>query len=122
MLRRKNTYPRSGHNRVSLQTRIRPLSSEPMAYKSKVSPALFIVTTLCFLFPFVTVSCNGQKVATFSRSGTSHGNNGGATAGFWSTTEEAPGRQLLRGVRESGGVARSTKAPRSDLNSKTKLT
>lgn len=37
-----------------------------MAHKSKVSPALFIVTTLCFLFPFVTVSCNGQKVATFS--------------------------------------------------------
>ena len=37
-----------------------------MAHKSKVSPALFVITTLCFLFPFVTVSCNGQKVATFS--------------------------------------------------------
>ncbi|MFI5105447.1 MAG: hypothetical protein ACHP79_11020, partial [Terriglobales bacterium] len=37
-----------------------------MAYKSKVSPALFIVTTLCFLLPFVTVSCNGTKVASFS--------------------------------------------------------
>ena len=37
-----------------------------MALKSKVSPTIFIVTTVCFLFPFVTVSCNGQKVATFS--------------------------------------------------------
>ena len=37
-----------------------------MARKSKVSPIIFIVTTVCFLFPFVTVSCNGQKVATFS--------------------------------------------------------
>ena len=34
--------------------------------KSKVSPGLFIVTILCFLLPFITVSCNGQKVATFS--------------------------------------------------------
>src|SRR5580765_5288269 len=37
-----------------------------MAHKSKVSPVLFVITTLCFLFPFVTVSCNGQKVVTFS--------------------------------------------------------
>jgi len=37
-----------------------------MAHKSKVSPALFVVTILCFLFPFVTVSCNGQKVASLS--------------------------------------------------------
>jgi hypothetical protein len=34
--------------------------------KSKVSPVLFIVTVLCFLLPFITVSCNGQKVATLS--------------------------------------------------------
>ncbi|HMC31579.1 MAG TPA: zinc ribbon domain-containing protein [Candidatus Angelobacter sp.] len=34
--------------------------------KSKVSPVLFLVTVLCFLLPFVTVSCNGQKVATFT--------------------------------------------------------
>jgi zinc-ribbon domain len=34
--------------------------------KSKVSPVLFLVTVLCFLLPFVTVSCNGQKIATFS--------------------------------------------------------
>jgi hypothetical protein len=34
--------------------------------KSKVSPVLFIVTVLCFLLPFVTVSCNGTKVATLS--------------------------------------------------------
>ena|SRR5438270_5442484 len=34
--------------------------------KSKVSPGLFVVTILCFLLPFITVSCNGQKVATFS--------------------------------------------------------
>jgi hypothetical protein len=34
--------------------------------KSKVSPVLFIVTVLCFLLPFVTVSCNGQKIATLS--------------------------------------------------------
>ena len=34
--------------------------------KSKVSPILFLVTVLCFLLPFVTVSCNGQKVATLS--------------------------------------------------------
>lgn len=34
--------------------------------KSKVSPVLFVVTVLCFLLPFVTVSCNGTKVATLS--------------------------------------------------------
>jgi len=38
-----------------------------MALKSKVSPAIFVVATLCFLLPFVTVSCNnGQKVASFT--------------------------------------------------------
>jgi zinc ribbon protein len=37
-----------------------------MAYKSKVSPAIFVIATLCFLLPFVTVSCNGQKVASLS--------------------------------------------------------
>jgi hypothetical protein len=37
-----------------------------MKKKSKVSPVLFAVSIVCFLLPFVTVSCNGQKVATFS--------------------------------------------------------
>lgn len=37
-----------------------------MKSKSKVSPAIFIATILCFLFPFVSVSCGGQKVASFS--------------------------------------------------------
>jgi hypothetical protein len=34
--------------------------------KSKVSPVLFVVTVLCFLLPFVTVSCNGQKIVSLS--------------------------------------------------------
>jgi hypothetical protein len=37
-----------------------------MAHKSKVSPVIFILATLCFLLPFVTVSCNGQKVASLT--------------------------------------------------------
>src|ERR1039458_7680072 len=37
-----------------------------MTSKSKVSPAIFIATILCFLFPFITVSCGGQRVARFS--------------------------------------------------------
>ena len=37
-----------------------------MAIKSKVSPVIFILATLCFLLPFVTVSCNGQKVASLT--------------------------------------------------------
>lgn len=37
-----------------------------MAHKSKVSPAIFIVATLSFLLPFVTVSCNGQKVTSLT--------------------------------------------------------
>lgn len=37
-----------------------------MGHRPKVSPAIFIATILCFLFPFITVSCGGQKVATFS--------------------------------------------------------
>ena len=37
-----------------------------MAPKSKVSPVIFILSTLCFLLPFVTVSCNGQKVASLT--------------------------------------------------------
>ena len=31
--------------------------------KTKVSPVLFVVTVLCFLLPFVTVSCGGIKVS-----------------------------------------------------------
>jgi hypothetical protein len=37
-----------------------------MTSKSKVSPAIFIASILCFLFPFITVSCGGQRVASFS--------------------------------------------------------
>jgi hypothetical protein len=37
-----------------------------MAHKSKASPVIFILATLCFLLPFVTVSCNGQKVASLT--------------------------------------------------------
>ena len=37
-----------------------------MAHKSKVSPIIFALSTLCFLLPFVTVSCNGQKVASLT--------------------------------------------------------
>jgi hypothetical protein len=37
-----------------------------MAHKSKVSPVIFVLATLCFLLPFVTVSCNGQKVASLT--------------------------------------------------------
>jgi hypothetical protein len=37
-----------------------------MAHKSKVSPVIFILATVCFLLPFVTVSCNGQKVASLT--------------------------------------------------------
>ena len=32
----------------------------------KVTPAVFIGTLLCFLLPFVTISCGGQKAATLS--------------------------------------------------------
>lgn len=37
-----------------------------MTSKSKVSPAIFAASILCFLFPFITVSCGGQRVASFS--------------------------------------------------------
>ena len=33
---------------------------------SKVSPAIFAASALCFLLPFVTVSCGGTKVASFT--------------------------------------------------------
>jgi hypothetical protein len=33
---------------------------------SKISPLIFLGSALCFLFPFVTISCQGQKVASFS--------------------------------------------------------
>jgi hypothetical protein len=46
--------------------------------RSKVSPVLFLVTVLCFLLPFITVSCNGQKVATLS----------GTDLAFGSTVEQ----------------------------------
>src|ERR1051326_4250918 len=55
--------------------------------KSKVSPVLFLVTVLCFLLPFVTVSCNGQKIASLSGTELAFGSNieqpqmfGGGTA------------------------------------------
>jgi len=37
-----------------------------MGQRSKVSAAIFAAAAFCFLLPFVTVSCGGQKVATFS--------------------------------------------------------
>lgn len=37
-----------------------------MTSKSKMSPAIFAASILCFLLPFVTISCGTQKVATFS--------------------------------------------------------
>jgi len=37
-----------------------------MSSKSKVSPAIFAASILCFLLPFITVSCGGQRVASFS--------------------------------------------------------
>jgi hypothetical protein len=33
---------------------------------SKISPLVFLGSALCFLFPFVTISCQGQKVASFT--------------------------------------------------------
>ena len=37
-----------------------------MTSKSKVSPAIFAASILCFLLPFVTISCGGQRGASFS--------------------------------------------------------
>ena len=34
--------------------------------KFKASPAIFLASVLCFLLPFITVSCGGQKVGSFS--------------------------------------------------------
>jgi hypothetical protein len=34
--------------------------------KSKVSPAIFLAAVLCFLLPFITVSCGTQKIGRFS--------------------------------------------------------
>jgi zinc ribbon protein len=55
--------------------------------KSKVSPILFLVTVLCFLLPFITVSCNGQKIASLTGTELAFGSSveqpqifGGATA------------------------------------------
>jgi len=55
--------------------------------KSKVSPVLFVVTVLCFLLPFITVSCNGEKIASLSGTDLAFGSSleqpspfGGATA------------------------------------------
>lgn len=37
-----------------------------MGQKAKVSPLIFAASILCFIFPFLSVSCGGQKVATFT--------------------------------------------------------
>ena len=37
-----------------------------MRENSKVSPVIFIASILCFLFPFMTVSCGGHQVASFT--------------------------------------------------------
>lgn len=37
-----------------------------MAEKTKFSPALFLGVLICFLLPFASLSCGGQKLATFS--------------------------------------------------------
>jgi hypothetical protein len=35
-----------------------------MRLSSKISPAIFLLSVLCFFFPFVTVSCGGHKIAS----------------------------------------------------------
>ena len=35
-----------------------------MRLSSRVSPAIFLLSVLCFFFPFVTVSCGGHKIAS----------------------------------------------------------
>jgi hypothetical protein len=35
-----------------------------MRQSLKVSPAIFILSILCFFFPFTTVSCGGHKIAS----------------------------------------------------------
>ncbi len=37
-----------------------------MGQKAKVSPVIFVASILCFAFPFLTISCGGQKAASFS--------------------------------------------------------
>jgi len=37
-----------------------------MGSRSKVSIAIFIAASLCFLLPFITVSCGGQRIVTVS--------------------------------------------------------
>jgi hypothetical protein len=37
-----------------------------MAQRRKVSLMLFLVSILCFFLPFITVSCNGKRVATLT--------------------------------------------------------
>lgn len=37
-----------------------------MASRSSVSPAIFVASILSFALPFISVSCNGQKVASFA--------------------------------------------------------
>lgn len=37
-----------------------------MRQKSRVSPVIFAASILCFLFPFMTVSCGGHQVASFT--------------------------------------------------------
>jgi hypothetical protein len=37
-----------------------------MAKASRVSPIIFVASALCFFLPFVTVSCGGQRVTSFS--------------------------------------------------------
>jgi hypothetical protein len=37
-----------------------------MTQKKNISPILFAATLVCFLFPFVTVSCGGQRITSFN--------------------------------------------------------
>jgi hypothetical protein len=44
----------------------RLLKELAMGQKSAISPIIFIASILCFLFPFLTISCGGQKVGHFT--------------------------------------------------------
>lgn len=37
-----------------------------MGQRGKVSPFIFVASILCFFLPFLNVSCNGQKAASFT--------------------------------------------------------
>jgi hypothetical protein len=69
-----------------------------MRLSSKVSPAIFIISIVCFFFPFMTISCGGHKIATVTGVQLATGTTIEVPQAFGPSREQKVAQEPLSGV------------------------